>query len=625
MSSSESPGNVVHKSGLTVRSLLGIFYAAIIMQPAILWIYLSTGSVIGILAAYASIFLFSEFASWSGKGLTKQEIFVFLIGCSVASGSLLFPIQIYNLYFRRHPLTVSYGISKLLPDWFTPFTSSNAWGLRTLVHPDFLFPILIGLFVAFSMTISNTALGFLMREVYIVQEKLPFPLQQVDAEICTTLAEKRRDRLSSFILSALIGAAYAIIIYAIPSISYAALDVRIRLVPLPWLDLNFLVENVFPGASFGITTEPLIIVLGLILPPFVTIGIFIGSMAVYFFGNWILVISGLFTEWTPGMNLQNTWQRSILHFWAGPNIILAIAAGVLPLLFHPRPLIDSIKSLLRLKRGVGGGVSLKLILAMYFSATISSVLLSHFLIPDFPIWILLLLSVGWTFLLNLIVARSIGITGISLNIPYVREGAILSSGYAGYDVWFAPIVFPEVMPGGAWTCAVFKTADLVSAHVMDVVKVLIIAVPLGILFNFVYTQMFWSVAAVPSSFFPAPFWDISVTMTNLFINQQITLFRPEWILPTLFIATVLHTLIELLHLPLSLIGIVAGTTSPISNSVGILIGLLIGRILQRVFGKAWLNKRKTAIVAGVLTGEGLIVTLTTAIAMILKSFWVRAL
>jgi len=615
------PVEKIYERGLTIRSFLGILYAAIIVQPAMIWIYFTTGNLIVSLAAYASIFLFSEFASWSGKGLTKQEIFIFLFGCSVATGSLFFPTLIYNLYFKRHPLTVSTGISQLLPKWFAP--SLKLWHIRTFVHPEFILPIMVYLFAMFCGVLSNLALGFLTRELYIVEENLPFPLQQVDAEICKTLAERKGKRLGVFIICALIGIVYGAVVYAIPSITYAALNLRIALVPLPWIDLNFLIENLFPGASFGISTEPSIIALGLILPSTVTISVFIGSMTLYFFGNWMLVTLGLFKEWTPGMNVQNAWQRSVLHFWAGPNVMLAIAAGVLPLIFHPKPFINSIKSLLRFRKGVST-FSLKTILVMYFFGTVLSVILSHFLVPNFPLWILLLLSVGWTFLLNLVSARSLGITGMAINIPYVREGTILASGYSGYDVWFAPIVFPGPVPEGASLCANFKVADLVSTYPMDVAKTYILAASIGVIFNFLYTQLFWSIAPVPSSLFPAPFWDINTTMTILFLTKQITIFKLEWFLPTFIIATIIQSLIEFLHLPLSLIGIVVGAASPIPNSIGLLIGLSIGKILEHFFGKSWLNEHKTSIVAGLLTGEGIIVTLSTAISMILKSFWISA-
>jgi len=213
---------------------------------------------------------------------------------------------------------------------------------------------------------------------------------------------------------------------------------------------------------------------------------------------------------------------------------------------------------------------------------------------------------------------------MAINIPYVREGAILASGYSGYDVWFAPIVFPGPVPEGASLCANFKVADLVSTYPMDVAKTYILATSIGVIFNFLYTQLFWSIAPVPSSLFPAPFWDINTTMTILFLTKQITIFKLEWSLPTFIIAIMIQSLIEFLHLPLSLIGMVVGATSPIPNSIGLLIGLSIGKILEHFFGKSWLNEHKTSIVAGLLTGEGVIVTLSTAISMILKSFWISA-
>ena len=73
-----------YKSGLTRRSILGILYAAVVVQPAVIWVYLATGNLILSAAIYAFILLFSELAAFSGTPLSKQEILM-MIGCSMAA------------------------------------------------------------------------------------------------------------------------------------------------------------------------------------------------------------------------------------------------------------------------------------------------------------------------------------------------------------------------------------------------------------------------------------------------------------------------------------------------------------------------------------------------------------
>lgn len=617
-----------YEHGLTWRSILGILYVAIVMQPAVIWIWLSTGSMIYGLAMYAAVFLFGELAASAGKPLTKQEILVFLVGGGSATAGVFFaPMYIYNLYFRRHPLLASYGISQLLPDWFAPSPTSPVWSLRTFIHPDWILPVTLSLILVVLATGVDLSLGFLTREIYVVHEKLPFPMAHVSAQICSTLSERREKRMRVFTVSAALSFAYSLLLYGVPMIS-EALGRSFQLIPLPWFDFNNLAQLVFPGASFGIATDPSIITIGLILPYEVTISIFIGSMALYFFGNWILVSLGIFTEWRPGMNLQNAWQRSTLNIWASPIIALAVAAGFIPLVLHPKTLIESFKSLLKLPAGAGkerGTLSLKTILAIFFSGTVASVILAYVLVPGFPIWILLLLSVGWTFIINLIVAYSLGITGVALNIPYVREGTILASGYKGYDVWFAPLVFPssQFTPGGANWCAGFKVAELTSTWPMDLVKSLFIALPTAILFGFLYTQIFWTITPIPSSLFPAPFWDINVIMTSLFITGRLALFKIDWMVATFIIGVALQCLAEFAKVPISLIGIAMGAAWPIANCTGLLVGLILAKVLGRFLGKTWVEEQRFTIIAGVAIGQGLVVAFSAGLAMILKSMWIK--
>jgi len=344
----EIKAEVKLKRGITWRSLLGIVYSAAVVQPVVIWIYLATGNLILGLATYATIFVFSELAALSGKPLTKQEILIFMVGSQFASiGVFLWPNLIYNLYLRRHPLIASIGITDLIPDWFAPNPKSPVWNLQTFIHPEWIVPITMNLVMNVASILVNLSLGFLTRELYVIHEKLPFPIAQVQASICETLASRNPNRMKIFTFSALISFIYGIMLYAIPTLSEAVLNRTMVVLPLPWIDLNSMVEHLVPGASLGIATDITVIAIGLILPPIITISVLIGSLAFYFVGNSILVSMGLFTEWTPGMNLQNAWQRSILNYWAGPTIALGIVAGIMPLIINPRAIIDSFRSLLK--------------------------------------------------------------------------------------------------------------------------------------------------------------------------------------------------------------------------------------------------------------------------------------
>ena len=609
-----------HERGLTLRSTLAILYSSAVVLPAIIWVQLATGSFILEAGIYATVFLFGEVAALTGKPLTKQEILIFIVGGITAGvGVYFFPTYIYNMYFRRSALISS--ITQLIPDWFSPPANSPVWDLRTFIHLDWLIPISLSLIQLALLLIAELALGFLATEIFVEQENLPFPMQQATAQLCSTLAERPAKRTRVFTISAVFSFVYTIFLYSIPTITRAALNIEVQIIPLPWVDLNNLVEKVLPGASLGIATDPIAVMLGLILPTEVVISMFVGSAALFFVGNSILTHLGLFTEWSPGMTLQDAWQRSILHFWAGPMIVFSIVAGVLPLILHPKPFFSAIRSLSRLpgtesKRGL----SLTVILAVYLTSTLASVLIAYSLVPGFPLPIFIIISVGWTFVATLITTRSLGVTGTIPQIPYVWQGTVLASGYEGYSAWFAPLVIGEA----SYWAGNFKVANLTSTSRMDLVKAFSIAFIASLLFGLIYSQMFWTISAIPSSLFPAPFWDMNVNITYLFITRKITsLFSTEWMIGTLIVAVATQLLTGFLKVPISPIGIATGMILPIATPMGYVLGVLIGKLLASYLGEDFIREQRTTIFAGVLTGESLLITLSTGIAMVLKSRWVR--
>ena len=300
---------------------------------------------------------------------------------------------------------------------------------------------------------------------------------------------------------------------------------------------------------------------------------------------------------------------------------MGIAAGILPLIVNPKPIIEAFKSLTKIPTTAERGISLKVILAMYLSGIVIAIVTATILVPGFPVWIFILLSGVWPFVINLIAARSLGVTGLAINIPFVRQGTILASGYQGYDIWFAPTLAEGT--GGAGWCGNFKVAELTSTFPMDLVKALVIACPIALALGFIYTQMFWMISPIPSSLFMAPFWDINVTMTTLFIRRQAELFRPDWMITTFIVGAALQLVATFMHLPVSIIGIAMGASWPIPNAVGVMIGFILLKILGRLYGKRWIDQQRTTIAAGLFTGEGLIVAFSAAAAIISRSVWIR--
>ena len=632
MKAEESNEDTLHKSErvspLTWRSLAGILYAGVVLLPAVLWLYFSTGSlIVASTAMYTTALLFGELARLS-KPLTKQELFIIMYGGTVAAGEFLITAGfVFSAYFRSSPIAAQFGLTEAIPNWLVPPLTSPAITQRNLMHPDWILPIIVVTSGVLLAKICDVSLGFLARHLYIEVEELPFPMQQVEAQVCLTMAAKESKKIRIFTLSAIIAMAYAAILYALPFISYAILGWPMVAIPQPWIDLNRLVGWILPGASFGVATGLTVFAMGFILPFNVIVSMFIGSVSFYFVGNTLLVNWGLFTEWFPGMSVSDAWTRSVLGFWASPMIGLIIAAAILPLVRHPGNFVKTFRDLLRMptvaKRG--GSISLKLIMALFLLTTLGSVLFVWMLVPGFRswVWVLILLSVGWTFIFTFASARAIGVTGMGPIAPYsptlyVREASYIATGYTGVDIWFAPLV---VSSGGAFMCAVFKTAKLTDTNPIDYVKAYFIAFFIALIMGYIYVSAFWRIAPMPSALFPCPFWPLTATIQSLFITRSLELFNPTLLIGAATVGSILFLIIEIGHLPLSLMGLALGPTLPIPFTVSYMIGAIAAKLMERRMGKEWFQTNRTIIVAGIFTGVGLTVALSTAIALIARSMW----
>ena len=632
MKAEESNEDTLHKSErvspLTWRSLAGILYAGVVLLPAVLWLYFSTGSlIVASTAMYTTALLFGELARLS-KPLTKQELFIIMYGGTVAAGEFLITAGfVFSAYFRSSPIAAQFGLTEAIPNWLVPPLTSPAITQRNLMHPDWILPIIVVTSGVLLAKICDVSLGFLARHLYIEVEELPFPMQQVEAQVCLTMAAKESKKIRIFTLSAIIAMAYAAILYALPFVSYAILGWPMVAIPQPWIDLNRLVGWILPGASFGVATGLTVFAMGFILPFNVIVSMFIGSVSFYFVGNTLLVNWGLFTEWFPGMSVSDAWTRSVLGFWASPMIGLIIAAAILPLVRHPGNFVKTFRDLLKMptvaKRG--GSISLKLIMALFLLTTLGSVLFVWMLVPGFRswVWVLILLSVGWTFIFTFASARAIGVTGMGPIAPYsptlyVREASYIATGYTGVDIWFAPLV---VSSGGAFMCAVFKTAKLTDTNPIDYVKAYFIAFFIALIMGYIYVSAFWRIAPMPSALFPCPFWPLTATIQSLFITRSLELFNPTLLIGAATVGSILFLIIEIGHLPLSLMGLALGPTLPIPFTVSYMIGAIAAKLMERRMGKEWFQTNRTIIVAGIFTGVGLTVALSTAIALIARSMW----
>jgi len=599
-----------------------IIYAAIVFQPVSIWLDWVAGVGIALAVEYTVLLFASTLADFSGKPLSRQEAFIiYATTGTVVLETIFSKVFLYNYYKARYsPSTYAWGLAEVIPSWFAPPA-----GLRTFFDPSWITPILLWIFfTAVISKVADLSLGYFFQRVYLVEEKLDFPSQRVWAVACITIAEKAKlpRRLKVFTLSAIVGIVYGIILYS------SDLVLGRGVLPIPWVDWTGTIGGLLPGASLGIATDLWWFLLGLIIPWPVIVSMFIGGIAVYVIGNHLFVALGLW-KGTVGLGLGTLRYQSQQNFWASPIIGLSIAAGVVPLILGRKYIVGAFKrhSSPRIA-SEKGEIPTWLPLILFIAAAGGSVILSYILCPDFPVWLFVALSIGWTFLTNIISGRALGETGLEFNVLYVREGASVAAGYLynpatgyGLNAWFAPIYIG--VSGVGWTGG-FAGATFTGTDKRDYIKAYIFAIPLTYALNLIFTQAFWSIAPVPSAAYPwaAADWPVRSLFDLLWIRSPFSVLKPMWILIPFIIGSIVALSCSAFKIPFVLISFSVGITQPIPWTVSILIGGILAKIFMRRFGKEWWDEYKAVIVAGTLLGEGLVVAISAAIMLIMKAMWI---
>jgi len=619
-----------YEKGLTWRSLLGLMYIVFVFQAAFAYMHLMTGSTPGIGAVqWATILLFVELAAvFAGTKLTLQEaVIIYLVSGQTIKywwflaptvGNLTHPGWIYQLYLRYAPIAKALGIADKIP-WFYSPMSAEPWIMRTFFHPEWTIVAVWSIAYFLAAVFGDLAMSVLTYNIYVVAEKLPFPLVYPVVDTTRALIERDWRRMGVLAGTAAVSMAYAFILYTLPLVGRVFWNVELSVIPVPWIDWNSYIHMVLPGASLGIATDLSVYATGFIIPFQAALGLFIGALAIQMVGNPLLVsmgLTGFAQEYTYGMPIQTIWQRTTLWAWAMPIVGFGLAMGIVPLLLHPE-LISRAVGALRKAGAVTVGMPLWLILTLFLASTVGLSVLDYWLAPDMPIIVYIALNVIWPFLILLISVRGEGL-GVGVGIPYVREMTLKAVGYTGIDAWFVPIYLPS-----SWVSS-FKICDMTETRQKDFIIATFIIFPLGLLFGFITMQSLWSLAPIPSFVYPGVLysWPVMATIQSIFISPiAAEFFRAERILYGLVAGAALYLVGDRFGFAPVVVGLAGGIGSAIPGALATFIGAIIGRVVMKLVGREWWMAYRGIIFAGILLGQGLIVSVGTGLAVIMKSMW----
>jgi hypothetical protein len=385
----------------------------------------------------------------------------------------------------------------------------------------------------------------------------------------------------------------------------------------------------------AITVDVTLFTTAFVIPSSIIVGWFISSIAVWVFGNWLArtYLSNVFPvwseRWTPGMSYSLALQQSQLWVWLSPNIGFAIAVAIIPMVVGFR-FIKMFRRSSKQPKSTKSMVSTPVwkILLLYFTGIAISFGIFHYFVPEFPIWIPLLISGGWSLLLALANTRILGETGTSIGSPPLMSMSILASGYPKIDVWYAPLY-----QGGTsalwWTQGV-KVAHLTKTKPMSYFKAMAFMVVITFILSFVYVNLFWIMAPIPSSVYPmtAINWPIGLMTHGLWVTRQLAALRMDLILDAFFIMLIVAAIVWSVQkivkrgafIPIY-VALISGCFMGPHVTIPFLIGVVLNYLLLRFFGREWWGNYKAIIATGILCGEGITVGVCALIALIAKSIW----
>ncbi len=639
-----SGDDVAHQkfeNGLTARAFVGTLFVGFIMLPGSMYMGLVVGNQLGPAAQWVTVILFSEIARRSFQPLKKQELYMILYvaGGLVGQAASLFGgfgQLIWHQYLVQSPQIGE--LAKEIPSWVAPAANDPAIINRTFWHPSWMVPIVLLVVNSVLGRIIWVGAGYALFRITSDVERLPFPLAPIAAAGATALAEagtkEESWRWQVFSTGTIIGLIFGSIYVFIPTVTGALFGKAIQLIPIPFIDFTANTENVLPAALSAVTGDIGGLFAGFVLPfPIVVTG-FVSSFVSGFVLNPILYHMGMFPDWTHGLPYLQTVMATTIDFWLSVHIGTGVGIGVIGLLTVTYSVMKQRGKMDRptMKRSLPpgrGDWNIYLSLGMWLFATICQVGIVHWLVPDFPLWIVLFYGFIYTPVISYVSARLTGITGVyGVDFPYLKEATIIKSGYQKTDIWFVGLP----MHNFGSLAQKFREIELTGTKFTSVVFAEFTLLGIVLPASFLFWSFFWRTSPIPSQQFPfvQMMWpqeavNQSIWWTankgNLQDNWLFQALRP-WVILGSGIGTVgLYFVAIAFKVPLMIFyGLVGGLGQQPMMSIPTFIGGLLGRYyFKNKFGQVKWTQYGPVLGAGFGCGTGLMGMTGIAIALITKS------
>ena len=633
--------------GFSWRTVIGALFIGFIMMPGAIYLSLVSGQGLGPAAEWVTIILFMEVARRSYQTLKKQEIYLlYYIGAALTSNAVpgivlaggAFSSFIWTQYLVGSPLAQTLGITNEVPNWVVPPPGSPALLGRTFLHPDWLPAIGLMFFFQVFARMNAWGLGYALFRLTSDVERLPFPLAPIAAAGATALAEsssqKEGWRWRIFSIGAMIGVGWGAIYVLIPTVTGLIFSEPIVILTNPMIDLTPNTQKILPAAQSAIGTDLGTVLVGFVLPFPVVVGTFIASIGAHIVATPFLQKAGILSHWTQGIDVQQTTIVNNFDFWLsfasiGTSIAVAIIGlgSVISAISKRRAEATTTHKVSFAPPAGRGDVPIWVALAVWAVGAVAYVWMCHYLVPRFPLWILIFFAFVWTPLFSYINARLSGMAGTGVSIPYVREASVAMSGYKGVDIWFAPIPLSDY--GGM--AQHFRTVELTRTKFTSIIKVELLMLPIMLICSFLFWSFIWRLAPIPSANYPyaSKFWPVSAQgqliwfTANKDPENNILLQALNWnyVGAGAIFAFATYGITTLVGLPsLFFYGLINGLHGQPFGAIPLFIGGVLGRYyFSKRYGTENWRAYAPVLVAGYYCGMGLIGMAAVALALLSKS------
>jgi hypothetical protein len=637
----------VEKS-LTWRVLLAFIFIVFVIQPAIVYNWLVNG-LWGLAFGWATmswtvILLWVGLTRLLGSPLNSKEIFTIRIVESVGlmNTGYYFAYILRNQYFANSEIANMFGLSQFVPSFFSPLgaDAERVMLYRTFLDPAWALPVLVSVCVPVLLTaVANYVLGLLAYSLYVREEKLEFPMASWDARMMRSFGKRELSTIRVIALAIAGGAAYGFATNVLAQIF------GFQVVPRVWLDLTNQIERYLPGTSFAFLPEIIWYTSGFILPIKYTAAQFIANFALYFVGNYFITTNNLWpaeSQWSAGYGILWLYSRSQLYFWNSFAIGWGIAVAIIPLIVRYKTVLRAFAGI---RRGISGAsaqwLSPKYLILIYLLAASTAIAITIVLVPGFPLWILIVFTLGMSFVITLLQTHTAGVT-FGVQIPYLRETMIYYSGYRGLDIWFFP---PEMAMflGGSNISQQLLQASMLEVDVREYTRSYFIIILLGLAGSFLFVSLFWNLNPIPGYAYPYTIsaWPVeamnfwrwqSWLWTGLLfgpvswryhLNLGLFSFDIPYLMGAGFgISTTLYLVMDFVfHLPSIPIAMLAGMLQPPYYMQAQFIGAVASYAIAKFVGHEFWNQNKGFIFFGLVIGDGTVSTILMVLTLISRATW----